>query len=199
MICWKMRQWGIVLIIGLSLLSGCAGASPTPDILSPEAAPTAIPQQPPAAQPIATQVPPTDTAQPTLAAQSAGTELTATADGTMSPTAVLPTVNPIDRPFLMRIDRVSVVVGRGILLEGRVAHGTLQGGAGVEILGSQNVVLNPVVLAILISNTVQNQVTVGNYAGILVQGVEVSEVIPGMLLAESGAYNTYEDALQQLQ
>jgi translation elongation factor EF-Tu-like GTPase len=117
----------------------------------------------------------------------------------MSPTAVLPTVNPMDRPFLMRIDRVSVVVGRGILLEGRVAHGTLQGGAGVEILGSQNVVLTPVVLAILISNTVQNQVTVGDYAGILVQGVEVSEVIPGMLLAESGAYNTYEDALQQLQ
>lgn len=199
MICRKMRQWGIVIIMGMSLLSGCAGASPTPDVLPPEAAPTPLPPQPPAAQPIATQVPSTDTAQPTVAAQSTGTELTTTPDGTVTSTPIVPTVNPSDQPFLMKIDRVSVVVGRGILLEGRVAHGTLLGGAGVEILGSQNVVLNPAVLAILISSTVQNQVTVGDYAGILVQGVEVSEVSPGMLLAESGAYNTYEEAVQQLQ
>jgi hypothetical protein len=195
----QIRSWGIVMILGISFLSGCTGATPTPAIIVPASTPTSLPPQPPAALPTATGLPPTVPAQPTVATQSNGTELTATADGTLSPTPVLPTVNPIDQPFLMRIDRVSVVVGRGILLEGRVAHGTLQGGAGVEILGSQDVVLNPVVLAILISNTVQNQVTVGDYAGLLVQGIEVSEVSPGMLLAESGAYNSFEDAIQQLQ
>jgi len=195
----QIRSWGIVMILGISFLSGCAGATPTPAIIVPASTPTPLPPQPPAALPTATDLPPTIPAQPTAATQMTGTELTTTPDGTVTSTPIVPTVNPSDQPFLMKIDRVSVVVGRGILLEGRVAHGTLQGSAGVEILGPQNTVLNPAVLAILISNTVQNQVTVGDYAGILVQGVEVSEVSPGMLLAESGAYNSYEDAIQQLQ
>jgi translation elongation factor EF-Tu-like GTPase len=99
----------------------------------------------------------------------------------------------------MRIDRVSIIVGRGTLLEGRVAHGTLQEGGSVEILGPQNVVLNPTILGIFISNTQTGQVTVGDYGGVLVQSTETSAVSPGMLLVESGEYESYEEALQGLQ
>jgi len=98
----------------------------------------------------------------------------------------------------MRIDRISVVVGRGTLLEGRVANGTLQANGSVEILDAQNKLINPTILAILISNTVRDQVTVGDYAGILVGSIEATNLSPGMLLAAAGEYKSYEEALQQL-
>ena len=99
----------------------------------------------------------------------------------------------------MKIDRISVIVGRGTLLEGRVANGTLQVNGNVEILRPQNNVISPTVLAILISNVMRDQVTVGDYAGILVGGIEATDISPGMLLAEAGAFESYEEALQQLQ
>jgi translation elongation factor EF-Tu-like GTPase len=99
----------------------------------------------------------------------------------------------------MRIDRVSVIVGRGTLLEGRVVHGSLQANASVQIFGTQNTVLDTSVLAVLIANTIRDQVTVGDPAGILVQSVEASGVAPGMLLAEAGIFTTYEEALAALQ
>ena len=99
----------------------------------------------------------------------------------------------------MKIDRISVVVGRGTLLEGRVANGTLEAKSKVEILGPQSDVISPTVVAILISNIARDQVTVGDYAGILVGDVVGTDLSPGMLLAEAGKYKSYEEAFQQLQ
>ena len=99
----------------------------------------------------------------------------------------------------MKIDRISVIVGRGVLLEGRVVHGTLQADGEVQILGPQNKVLSPAVLAVLISSTVRDQVTAGDYAGILVGRLDETSVSPGMLLAEAGEFESYEEALQALQ
>lgn len=194
----SMRLWGILFMLA-ALLSGCAGTSPTPDVLPLPNSPTPLPPQPPAAQPVATQVLPTNTAAPTVPAQAGGGDLTTTPDGTETATAVVPTLNPLDQPFLMRIDRVSVIVGRGTLLEGRLAHGTLQDGGSIEILGPQNTVLDTSILGIFISNTQVAQVTVGDYAGILVPSLEVSQVSPGMLLAETGVFDNYEEALQAIQ
>lgn len=199
MIFRQVRQWGIVMIVSMSILSGCAGASPTPLVIPPAATPTPLPPQPPAAQPIATRVPSTATTQPTLPAQGTEADLTTTAEGTATSQPVVATDNPLDQPFLMRIDRVSVVVGRGTLLEGRVAHGTVLGGGSLQVLGPQNVALNTSILGLFIANTLQDQATVGDYAGILVPSLEVNEVTPGMLLAETGAYESYEEALQELQ
>jgi elongation factor Tu len=99
----------------------------------------------------------------------------------------------------MRIDRISVIVGRGILLQGHVANGTLQGNVNVEILGPQDKVISAPVLAILISNIVRDQVTVGDYASILVGRIEATALSPGMLLAPAGEFESYEEALLQLQ
>jgi translation elongation factor EF-Tu-like GTPase len=143
--------------------------------------------------PTTTTIPATATTGPVSA------ESTTTAEGTLTlaPSATLEA--PVDRPFLMRIDRISVIVGRGTLLEGRVANGTLLTNDNVEILGSQNQVINPTVLAILISNIARDQVTVGDYAGILVGDIVATDLSPGMLLAKAGEYKSYEEALQQLQ
>jgi elongation factor Tu len=99
----------------------------------------------------------------------------------------------------MRIDRISVVTGRGTLLEGTVARGTLRGNESVDILGPSKDTIHSTVLVVLISGTVRDQVQVGDYAGILVQNVAITAVSPGMLLAAAGGYDTHEEAIQELQ
>lgn len=188
-------KWGVVINLLMSLLSGCGAASPTPIALAPTS--TSPPPPPPAIVPPAvllrpTAVPATATTKPVR------TEPTTTPGGTVT-LEPSPTLKPpIDRPFLMKIDRISVVAGRGTLLEGRVANGALQANGDVEILDTQNKVISPAILAIFISNTVRDQVTVGDYAGILVANIEASDLSPGMLLAAAGEYKSYDDALKQL-
>lgn len=193
----QVRQWGVAIILVMFLLGGCESASPTPIVIAPVPTSTPVPPIPTAALPVATDVP--TNVPPTAATELTATDLTTTAEGTATLGTAPATENPIDQPFLMKIDKFSVIVGRGMLLEGRVARGTLHGNESVEILGPQNKVLNPSVLAVLISNTARDQVTIGDYAGILVQGVEPGELSPGMVLAAPGAFASYEEALQELQ
>lgn len=192
----QARQWGVAITLAMFLLGGCEGASPTPIVIAP--APTSIPLP---SIPTATAVPPIPPTEipPTASTELAATDLTTTVEQTATLGTVPATEKPIDRPFLMKIDKFSVIVGRGILLEGRVVHGTLRGNDGVEILGPQNKLLSTTVLAVLILNTVRDQVTVGDYAGILVQGIEPSELSLGLVLAATGAFTSYEEALQELQ
>jgi translation elongation factor EF-Tu-like GTPase len=194
----QVLQWGIAITLVMFFLSGCAGASPTPIVIAPAPTSTPVPPIPTAALPVATDIPPTEI-PPTAATELTATDLTTTAEGTATLGTVPATENPTDQPFLMKIDKFSVIVGRGILLEGRVVHGTLRGNDSVEILGPQNKVLSSSVLAVLISNTARDQVTVGDYAGILVPAIQPSELSPGMVLAAAGAFTSYEDALQELQ
>ena len=193
-------RWGVAMLVIIGLLSGCAAATPTPIVELP--APTFVPAQPqPNTVPsFPTEAPATDepAAQATASPAAEG-DGTTTPDGTATVEITATRANPLDLPFLMKIDRVSVVVGRGTLLEGRVANGTLQGNSAVEILGPQGQSVDTQVVAILISTIPRDQVTVGDYAGILVENLDATQVTPGMLLTESGEYDSYEEALPNLQ
>src|SRR5215213_3769603 len=193
----QMRQWRVAIILGMLLLGGCGSASPTPIVIAPAPTLTPLPPIATAAVPVATDAP-TDIPA-TAATALTDTDLTTTPEGTATLGTVPATANPIDQPFLMKIDKFSLIVGRGMLLEGRVVHGTLHGNDSVEILGPQNKVISTSVLAVLISNTARDQVTVGEYAGILVPVLQPSELSPGMVLAAAGAFASYEDALEELQ
>ena len=196
----RLVLWGLLLIFGSSLLGSCAEATEVP--LVPNSAPTSVPAP---VLPTAVQILPTEeepTAEPTTAggAPAAGdTAETGTPEGSVTPEATATQANPIELPFLMKIDRVSVVVGKGTLLEGRVAHGTLPQNSDVEILGPQNTVLGASVLATFVSSVAKDQVTVGDYARVLVENVDTNIVKPGLLVAETGAYTSYEEALAVLQ
>ena len=190
----RVILWGITLSCLLSLMSGCSAASPTPIFIEVADTPTQVPPRlPQVGLPQATAIPTTGNTGPFPAVP------TATIEGTLEVQASPTLPPPLERPFLMKIDRISVITGQGTLLEGRVANGTLPADGSVEILGPQGDVLNPSILNILVMNTTRDQVTVGDYAGILVGGVEATELSPGMLLAEAGRYESFEAALQQLQ
>lgn len=200
MIYQRVYQWGILVVFTVVLLSSCNGATPTPILIVPQ--PTAVSAAPLPApvRPAATQVPPTQQPAPTTAVPAAeDAALTGTLEGTVTAAATATQADPLELPFLMKIDRISVVVGRGVLLEGRVAHGSLQANSAIEILGPQDQLLGGNVLATLVATVAREQVTVGDYAGILVEGLEANRLAPGMLLSASGAYTSYEEALTALQ
>lgn len=186
----KNINWGIVITMIMLFVSGCAGTEPTPIEFIPEPASTPIPPAPQVVQPRVVTARPVATTRPTQAGP------TTTPDGSETATPTL--ADPTGRPFLMQINKVSVIVGRGTLLEGRVANGSLQMGANVEILGSHDETLSASLLAILVSNSGQAVVNVGDYARILVGGIEPTDLRPGMFLVEAGKYEDYADALYQL-
>jgi len=128
-----------------------------------------------------------------------GTTTATTAEGTTTATVIPTKANPADLPFLMQIDRVSVVVGKGVLLQGRVTNGSLQANTNVDILGPQDQILGVRVLAVLISSVIRQQVRVGDYAGVLVEAIKTSDLSPGMLVTEADGYKSYDDALKALQ
>lgn len=187
----KKLHWGHAITIVMFFISGCASAAPTPIDIIPEVVSTPIPPVPQVTQPQVVVARPSATTRPTL------TGPTTTPDGSETATPTLS--DPIDRPFLMQINRVSVIVGRGTLLEGRVSNGTLQAGANVEIISPRNEVLSVSLLAILTTNSGQGQVKVGDYARILVGGIDPTDLRPGMLLVAAGEFETYDDVLYQLQ
>lgn len=196
----RVYSWGLILFSTIFILSGCGTASPTPDITLPQETPVSAPALPTAVQPIAPAASPTSPPAPATTVPPAAGEGTQAADeGTTTPEPTPTRAAPLDLPFLMRIDRISVVVGRGTLLEGRVAHGTLPANGSVEILGPQGQILDSGILAVLVSGIAREQVSVGDYAGILVESAGVTEAAPGMLLSQAGAYDSYEEALQALQ
>jgi elongation factor Tu len=184
-------QRGLAITMLMFYLSGCAGAAPTPIEVDPQVVSTPVPSNPQVVQPRVVTARPSATTRPTNPGP------TTTPDGSETATPTLP--SPIDRPFLMQINKVSVIVGRGTLLEGRVTNGTLQAGVNIEIIGPRDNILSASLLAILVSNTGQQVVTVGDYARILVGGIEPADLRPGMFLAAAGEFESYEDVLYQLQ
>lgn len=186
----QMKQWALVLILMLWLLSSCAEATPTPILIEPS---TDTPIPPPAAPFVILRRP---TTIPTSANQGPfQAKPTTTITGTVEPSPTLP-ADRLERPFLMKIDRISVVVGRGILLQGRVTNGSLQANSNVEILGQQHTATSVTVLAVLIGNTRHDKVQVGDFASLLINGLPLTDVSPSMLVVGAGAYKSYEAARQ---
>lgn len=191
---------GVMAILCTFLVSACGGETSTPLIPDQQATAVSAPPLPPAGQPVSpTELPPTDEPAASGTTPVGTSDPALTPDGSVTVTVTSTQAPAADLPFLMRVDRISNIVGRGTLLEGQVAHGTLTPNASVEILGPQGQAVSANVLTLLIANVVRDQVTVGDYAGILMEGLDPAELSPGMLLMETDAYESYEEALQALQ
>ncbi len=189
----QFKLWGVAMLVVLVLLSSCGEATPTPILIEP---PTATPIPPPAPRVMIVRRPtlaPSAGQQGPYQAKPTATNATVTAE----PSPTLPS-NPLLRPFLMRIDRVTVIVGRGVLLQGRVTSGTLPARGSVDILAPQKALTGLNILAVFIGNTVRDQIKVGDTASVLVAGIKPSDLSPGSLLTVAGGFKSYAVAQQQL-
>jgi len=93
----------------------------------------------------------------------------------------------VDKPFLMPIEDVFTITGRGTVVTGRVERGVLRVGEQVEIVGLRPESRTTVATSLEMFRKTLDQIQAGDNAGVLLRGVERKEVERGMVLAKPGS------------
>ena len=88
----------------------------------------------------------------------------------------------VDLPFLMPVEGVYAIKGRGTVATGRIERGTIRKGQPVEIVGLQPN-RSTVVIDIEQNHRLLDEAIAGDNAGVLLRGVDVSEVERGQVIA----------------
>ncbi len=96
-------------------------------------------------------------------------------------------VRELDKPFLMSIEDVFSITGRGTVVTGRVERGTLKLGDSVEIVGLSHEIKKTVVTGIEMFRKVLDEAQAGDNIGVLLRGIEKKEVERGQVLAAPGS------------
>ena len=91
-----------------------------------------------------------------------------------------------DKPFLMAVENVVSITGRGTVATGRVERGCLIVGETVEIVGLQNTRTTTVIGLEMFQKTLEQSVA-GDNVGVLLRGVQKDEIQRGMVLAKPGS------------
>jgi elongation factor Tu len=98
-----------------------------------------------------------------------------------------------DRPFLMPIEDVFGIKGRGTVVTGRVERGTLKIGDDVEIVGFGNV-RKTVATGLEMFHKTLDTTEAGDAVGVLLRGVEREDVERGQVLARPGTIEPHTSA-----
>ncbi|MBE7513016.1 MAG: elongation factor Tu [Anaerolineales bacterium] len=93
----------------------------------------------------------------------------------------------MDKPFLMPIEDVFSIKGRGTVVTGRVERGQLKKGEEVEILGLREEKMKTTVTGIEMFHKELDAAVAGDNAGILLRGTQREEVERGMVIAKPGS------------
>ena len=93
---------------------------------------------------------------------------------------------PVDKPFIMPIEDVFTITGRGTVVTGRIEQGIVKVGEEVEIVGIKDTV-KKVVTGVEMFRKQLDQGQAGDNAGILLRGVERKDVERGQVLAKPGS------------
>lgn len=91
-----------------------------------------------------------------------------------------------DQPFLMGVEDVFSITGRGTVATGRVERGTLQTGENVEIVGIRETRSTTVTGLEMFQKTLESAVA-GDNVGALLRGIQKDDVERGMVLAKPGS------------
>jgi elongation factor Tu len=96
-------------------------------------------------------------------------------------------VRDTDKPFLMPIEDVFTITGRGTVVTGRIEQGQINSGEEVEIIGIQDAVQKTVVTGLEMFNKTLDFAQAGDNAGVLLRGTKREEVERGQVVAKPGS------------
>ncbi|MFC0115061.1 elongation factor Tu [Kibdelosporangium aridum] len=91
-----------------------------------------------------------------------------------------------DRPFLMPIEDVFTITGRGTVVTGRIERGVVNVNEEVEILGIKEKAIKTTVTGVEMFRKLLDQGQAGDNVGLLVRGVKREDVERGMVVAKPG-------------
>lgn len=96
-------------------------------------------------------------------------------------------VREIDKPFLMPIEDVFSITGRGTVVTGRVERGKVRVGEEVELVGLSDETRKTVVTGVEMFRKILDEGVAGDNIGILLRGIGKDEVERGMVVAQPGS------------
>ncbi|OUS03167.1 translation elongation factor Tu [Flavobacteriales bacterium 33_180_T64] len=96
-------------------------------------------------------------------------------------------VRDMDKPFLMPIEDVFSITGRGTVATGRIETGVANTGDPVEIIGMGAEKLTSTITGIEMFRQILDRGEAGDNAGILLRGIEKSQISRGMVITKPGS------------
>ncbi len=99
----------------------------------------------------------------------------------------------IDKPFLMPVEDVFTITGRGTVATGRIERGTLKISEEVEIVGLSDEKKKTVVTGIEMFRKSLESCEAGDNAGVLLRGIQRSEIERGQVIAKPGSIHPHTE------
>ncbi|WP_257611960.1 GTP-binding protein, partial [Oenococcus oeni] len=101
-------------------------------------------------------------------------------------------VRDVDKPFLMPVEDVFTITGRGTVASGRIDRGTVKINDPVEIVGLKDEVKNTVVTGVEMFRKTLDLGEAGDNIGALLRGIDRDGVERGQVLAKPGSIQTHK-------
>ena len=103
-----------------------------------------------------------------------------------------------DKPFLMPVEDVFTITGRGTVATGRVERGTVKVGDAVEIVGLQEKATPTVVTGVEMFRKTLDQALAGDNIGTLLRGIDRKDIVRGQVLAKPGSVHPHTEFTAQV-
>ena len=98
----------------------------------------------------------------------------------------LPT-RDVDKPFLMPIEDVFTITGRGTVATGRIETGVAKTGEAVEIIGMGAEKLTPTITGVEMFRKILDRGEAGDNVGLLLRGIDKKDIKRGMVICKPGS------------
>ncbi len=98
----------------------------------------------------------------------------------------------VDKPFMLAIEDVFSIKGRGTVVTGRVERGKIKVGDEVEIVGYRDEPIKTVVTGVEMFHKVLDEAIAGDNVGLLLRGIDRREIRRGMVVAAPGSIKPHK-------
>ena len=99
----------------------------------------------------------------------------------------------VDKPFLMSVEDVFTITGRGTVVTGRIERGVVNTGEEVEIIGMREASVKSTVTGVEMFRKTLDRGEAGDNVGLLLRGIEKTDVWRGMVVAKPGSIHPHTE------
>ena len=99
----------------------------------------------------------------------------------------------VDKPFLMSVEDVFTITGRGTVVTGRIERGVVNTGEEVEIIGMREASVKSTVTGVEMFRKTLDRGEAGDNVGLLLRGIEKTDVWRGMVVAKPGSITPHTE------
>ena len=99
----------------------------------------------------------------------------------------------VDLPFLMPVEDVFSITGRGTVATGRIERGVINSNDTVEIIGMQDKKLTSTVTGVEMFRKILDRGEAGDNVGLLLRGIEKTDIRRGMVVAKPGSITPHTE------